>query len=126
VRVPVPNITALAKQHGVSRQTIRRRLQNGWDPVIKIIERDQGLATHGQSHGHPPGREVIQRVPIDLIALRRDIARWVELHHAVDRSPVVERRQRIKDRIAQLTALALAIGFLVLLALAAINGQPHG
>jgi transposase-like protein len=27
-----PNISALARQHGVSRQTIRRRLANGWQP----------------------------------------------------------------------------------------------
>jgi hypothetical protein len=127
VSAPAPNISALAKQHGVSRQTIRRRLKNGWDPSIKIVERDQAVATNGHPLGQSPGRDVLQRVHVDLPALKRDIAKWVAFHHAVDRSQAFERRQRIKDRIAQLSFLALAVAFYVLIAAAALHGQkPPG
>jgi hypothetical protein len=115
--LPAPTITAMAKQHGVSRQTIRRRLKNGWEPTIKIAERDQGVATHG----HPPGREVIQRVHVDLPALKRDIAEWVRLHRVVDGMEAVDRRQRIKDRVAQLSFLSVAVVFFALLAIAAVS-----
>jgi hypothetical protein len=35
--VPIPtslNVSALARQHGVSRRTIARRLQKGWAPSV--------------------------------------------------------------------------------------------
>jgi len=31
-----PNVSALAREHGVSRATIRRRLVNGWTPPVTI------------------------------------------------------------------------------------------
>jgi hypothetical protein len=47
-----PNISALAREHGVSRATIRRRLANGWQPPItvggEIVQSNQVVATHGQ------------------------------------------------------------------------------
>jgi hypothetical protein len=59
--VPVkPNISALARQHGVSRQTIRRRLANGWQPPasspVEIIEPTQSMATYGHPHDRPVQR----------------------------------------------------------------------
>ncbi len=55
-----PNISALARQHGVSRQTMRRRLANGWQPPaappIEIIEPTQCMATCGHPHGRPVQR----------------------------------------------------------------------
>jgi hypothetical protein len=56
--VPVPpNISALAREHGVSRQTIRRRLADGWKPPTtidgEIIEQNRDVATLGHPHGHP-------------------------------------------------------------------------
>jgi hypothetical protein len=45
------NISALARQHGVSRQTMRRRLANGWQPSdrpqIEILPPNQNVATDG-------------------------------------------------------------------------------
>jgi hypothetical protein len=55
-----PNISDLARRHGLSRQTVRRRLANGWQPPVpvepaatplatlvtdEIVEQDQPLAT---------------------------------------------------------------------------------
>jgi hypothetical protein len=55
-----PNISALAREHGVSRQTMRRRLANGWQPPVtiegEIIPPDQSVATPAIPDGHPPGR----------------------------------------------------------------------
>src|SRR4029077_3838250 len=55
--VPTPNISELARRHGLSRQTVRRRLANGWQPPVcidgEIVEQDQEVATHGQADGHP-------------------------------------------------------------------------
>jgi hypothetical protein len=49
-----PNISALARAHGVSRATVRRRLANGWTPPVmiegEIIQSDQQVAPLG----HPP------------------------------------------------------------------------
>jgi hypothetical protein len=51
------NISALARQHGVSRQTVRRRLANGWQPPtapwVEIIEPTQSVASMATPHGHP-------------------------------------------------------------------------
>jgi hypothetical protein len=48
-----PNVSALARQHGCSRATIRRRLATGWQPGVlapqKIVESNQLVATPGQS-----------------------------------------------------------------------------
>jgi hypothetical protein len=44
-----PSISALAREHGVSRTTIRRRLANGWTPPVtiegEIVEQDQQMST---------------------------------------------------------------------------------
>ena len=52
-----PNISAIARQHGVSRQTIRRKLANGWQPPtapsVEIIEPAQSVATMATPYGHP-------------------------------------------------------------------------
>ncbi len=56
-----PNISALARRHGVSRQTIRRRLETGWQPsdtpTVEIIEPTQSVATSGHPHGRPVQRD---------------------------------------------------------------------
>jgi hypothetical protein len=58
---PKPNISALARQHAVSRQTIRRKLANGWQPPasapVEIIEPPQRIATSGHPHGRPVQRD---------------------------------------------------------------------
>jgi hypothetical protein len=50
--VPTPNISALARELGVSRATVRRRLANGWQPPVtidgEIVQSNQEGATHGQ------------------------------------------------------------------------------
>jgi hypothetical protein len=52
-----PNISALAKQYGVSRATIRNRLAKGWQPPPaidgEIIPPHQGVATPATPHGNP-------------------------------------------------------------------------
>src|SRR5258708_17681536 len=54
---PKPNISALARQYGVSRATIRNRLAKGWQPAPaidgEIIPPHQGVATPATPHGNP-------------------------------------------------------------------------
>jgi hypothetical protein len=64
-----------------------------------------------------PPRDAPQ--PVDLIALRRDIWAWVRAHQEVDGRPAVERRQRLRDRVAQMSFLTVAVAFYVFLAYAA-------
>jgi len=55
--VPTPNISELARRHGLSRQTVRRRLANGWIPPTVI----DGVATEiaEQNQKVASGREVV-------------------------------------------------------------------
>jgi hypothetical protein len=57
---PKINISQLARQTGLSRQTIRRKLASGWQPPaappIEIIEPAQCMATSGHPHGRPVQR----------------------------------------------------------------------
>jgi len=52
-----PNVSALARAHGVSRTTIRRRLAAGWTPPVtiegEIVEQDQQVATPSTLSGRP-------------------------------------------------------------------------
>jgi hypothetical protein len=54
-----PSISALAREHGVSRSTIRRRLANGWQPPVtiegEIIEPNQQVTTTATPGRHPHG-----------------------------------------------------------------------
>jgi hypothetical protein len=54
---PKINISQLARQTGLSRQTIRRKLANGWQPPtapsVEIIEPTQSVATMATPYGHP-------------------------------------------------------------------------
>ena len=63
---PQINISALARQHGLSRQTIRRRLATGWQPPrapqVEIIESNQGVATLATPHGRVRGSYVAAAV----------------------------------------------------------------
>src|SRR5712671_2955282 len=66
------NISALARQQGVSRQTMRRRLANGWQPSgppsIEILSPPQRVATMATPHGHP-GRHSDSYVAATVLAL---------------------------------------------------------
>ena len=62
VATPNMNISALAREHGVSRTTIRRRLREGWTPAdLMAIDSDeipecvQGLSTPVHPRVHPGG-----------------------------------------------------------------------
>jgi hypothetical protein len=50
---PRPNLSALSRQHGVDRRTIRRWLDNGWAPpdaaTIRVVPENQGvpMGAHG-------------------------------------------------------------------------------
>ena len=52
---PQPNVSALARQYGVDRRTIRRWRAKGWAPVapdaIKILPKDQSVPTAAQGSG---------------------------------------------------------------------------
>jgi hypothetical protein len=54
---PKINISQLARQTGLSRQTIRRKLSNGWQPPtapsVEINEPHQRVATSGHPDGRP-------------------------------------------------------------------------
>src|SRR5258708_3392182 len=54
---PKINISQLARKTGLSRQTVRRKLANGWQPQtapsVEIIEPTQRVATMATPHGHP-------------------------------------------------------------------------
>ena len=54
------NISQLARQTGLSRQTVRRKLANGWQPPtapsVEIIEPTQSMATMATRDGHPGQR----------------------------------------------------------------------
>jgi hypothetical protein len=53
---PKINISQLARQTGLSRQTVRRKLANGWQPAtapsVEIIEPTQSVAIMATPHGH--------------------------------------------------------------------------
>ena len=58
---PGHNVSSLARELGLSRQTVRRRLESGWDPSNGITKENQSVATpmamaaatHGHGRGHP-------------------------------------------------------------------------
>src|SRR5258706_10417009 len=53
---PKINISQLARETGLSRQTVRRKLANGWQPPtapsVEIIEPTQSVATTATPPGH--------------------------------------------------------------------------
>lgn len=60
---PTPNISELARVHGISRATVRRRLASGWIPpaVIEgvaneIVEQNQEVATGHEEMAAPDGQ----------------------------------------------------------------------
>jgi hypothetical protein len=83
-----PNISALARVHGISRATVRRRLANGWQPPVmiegEIVQRDQEVATHGQgvsvqvdsAPDHPMAVPVTVTIPVATPTVRP----WVAGH----------------------------------------------
>jgi hypothetical protein len=54
---PTINISQLARQTGLSRQTVRRKLASGWQPPtapsVEILEPTQSVATMATPLGHP-------------------------------------------------------------------------
>jgi hypothetical protein len=64
-----PNVSALARQHGLSRQTVRRRLANGWQPSdrpkIEILPPNQNVATDG----HPVATHNGSYITASILAL---------------------------------------------------------
>jgi len=115
------NMSALARQHGVHRRTIARWQKNGWQPSdapIKIVEQDQGA----RRDAHPPARNLgADRDPVDLVALKRDIAQWVGLHREVERLKRRQWRSRVSDQLCRFGFLIVGVAFFVVLAYAAVN-----
>ncbi len=108
-----PSISALARSHGVHRRTVARRLKNGWEPAIKIVEQDQ----QGRTPAHPPA-------PVDLTALRHDIKEWARLHTEAGRLRACardERRGRVSDAMSRFVCLGIGVGFFALIAIAAVG-----
>src|SRR5262245_50426671 len=52
-----PNISELARQHKLSRATVRRKLANGWDPDGDVPRPVQPLATSLASSATPMARD---------------------------------------------------------------------
>jgi len=89
ISTPPPNLnkSALAKQYGVSRTTVRRRLKQGWTPdtpdavaPIKICK-----DVHDVACPSIPSVQGVERTVVDLVQLRRDIQDWTKLHNEVER-----------------------------------------
>ena len=76
-----PNISALAREHGVSRTTIRRRLANGWTPPkIEVLP-----PARGENH------YVVQMLLNLLVNAAKAGARTVELAgRLIDGAPALE------------------------------------
>jgi hypothetical protein len=63
----------------------------------------------------------VERPPVDLIALRRDIEEWTGLHQKIERLKVSERRNHISWQVSRFGFLLVGFAFFVLLALAALS-----
>jgi hypothetical protein len=111
-----PSISALARQHGVHRRTVARRLKNGWEPTVKLVEQDQGV----RRDAHPPAR-----CEVDLVQLRHDIHEWAQLHRKVSQLKAQarrnEKRSRISDPVSRFVCLGIGVSFFAMLAVAAVN-----
>jgi len=63
----------------------------------------------------------VERVPVDLVALRREIAEWTECHLKIERMKVIERHNHISWQFSRLGFLVVGMAFFVLLAVAAVS-----
>jgi hypothetical protein len=112
------NVSALAREHGVSRKTIRRRLAKGWRPPAPTEPMGPGAAETAA------GRDLVSAAPTSLCA-----AVPTSLGVPMDDAPTPGRPGHLEvlppvahsssSGAAILIAVALAIGALAL----AINGQ---
>ena len=59
--------------------------------------------------------------PVDLVALRREIAEWTECHLKIERMKVIERRNHISWQVSRFGLLLVGFAFFVLLAYAAVS-----
>jgi hypothetical protein len=71
---PQPNVSALARQYGVDRRTIRRWRAKGWAPVIpdaiRILPQDQSVPTAAQGSGRTlAALLIIVAIGIAILAL---------------------------------------------------------
>ena len=89
--VPTPNISELARRHGLSRQTVRRRLANGWIPPTVI----DGVATEiaEQNQKVASGREVVAGPNGQVARTGAQRASVVRLETAGHTSPGIPRER---------------------------------
>jgi hypothetical protein len=110
------NISALSRQFGYSRTTVRRRLKQGWTPdslgaaaPIKIPKDVHDVATLSIHRV-----QAVDPIVVDLVQLRRDIQDWTKLHNEVDRL-----RTGREPYNPRMWFLAVAVAFFVLVAYSA-------
>lgn len=139
VATPGHNISDLARVHGLSRTTVRRRLQKGWDPGRSKVEKYQGVSTPGHGRVHPPSiprPSLAMAAPVrvatppalskaQITLLRQGIREWVELQHQIAKeareAKARAKRQPRSDWLAQVTCSIIGVGFFALLARAALG-----
>jgi hypothetical protein len=113
-----PNISELARLSGYSRTTVRHRLKHGWHPddflPVKTAEIRQDF--HGPTTPSTQKVQGVERSPVDLVALKRDIQAWTKLHHEVDRLKAA--REPYNPRFV---FFVLGVSFFVMLAYAAVS-----
>lgn len=106
--IPIPtelNISALARDAGVSRKTMRRRLEKGWRP-------DVPTPAPTPAHGRP-GRGV-------RILKGRDLGKSTAMPVFTERPPLVA-PMRPPLGVVRTVLLLVAVGFYVFIAVAAVH-----
>src|SRR5262245_28748898 len=69
IPTPISNISALARQHGVSRTTIRRRIARGWTPPRVEILPPVPPSVHAPSTPWTPGPAILTIIALAIGAL---------------------------------------------------------
>ena len=115
---PIPittalNISALAREHGVSRKTIQRRLAKGWRPGAPTPRTTPRTPAHPAMNRSPPMLAPGHR-SVDPTLLDEPIRLWVKPTPIYVRPPL---------GVVRGVLLLLAVGFYVLIACAAVGGR---
>jgi hypothetical protein len=126
---PIPittalNISALARDAGVSRKTVKRRLGKGWRPPAPTppIQAPTPLGPPGRT---APVNGAIASMtsacaPLGLTQLRDEIKEWATLNRKVSKLKARERSGRT-GRAVPMVLLVIAVAFYALIAYAAVN-----
>lgn len=122
------NISALAREHGVSRKTILRRLAKGWRPEVHT---PPVHTPHTPVRKEPAKAKFVPTVQVrtpvgeqvSIAELHDEIWDWVAQYHRVSKLKARARAGRgVRGETAvRMTFLVLAVGFYALIACAAVR-----